>query len=103
MKKSILTATLVMSLTGCYAGVASPVPGFLFAKVKAAQTGSASTGATKSGKATCESILGLIATGDCSIEAAKANGGLTTVQYSDVEVKNILGVYAEYTTHVRGQ
>lgn len=103
MKKSILSAILALTLSGCYAGVASPVPGFLFAKVKAAQTGSASTGASKMGKATCESILGLIATGDCSIEAAKANGGLSTVQYSDVEVKNILGVYAEYTTVVRGQ
>ncbi len=102
MKKSVLSAIVALSLSGCYAGVGSPVPGFLYAKVKAAQTGSANTGATKTGKAECESILGLIAVGDCSIEAAKAAGGISTVQFTDVEVKNILGVYATYTTVVRG-
>ena len=93
----------MLSLTGSYAGLGSPIPGFLYSRVKTAQEGTAATGANKTGRATCESILGLIALGDCSIEAAKANGGLTTVQYSDIQVHNILGIYATYTTVVRGQ
>ena len=106
MKKSARTAILGLALgvflSGC-AGTGSPVPGALYAKVKAPQTGEATTGSSKMGKATCESVLGLFAWGDCSIEMAKQNGGLSTVQYSDIEVKNTLGIYATYTTIVRGQ
>jgi hypothetical protein len=46
--------------------------------------------------------LGLVATGDCSIQAAKEAGGVREVQNVDVKVKNILGVYAQYTTKVSG-
>jgi len=56
----------------------------------------------KVGTATATSILGLIATGDASIEAATRNGGITKVKYVDYSVKNILGLFGEYTTTVYG-
>jgi hypothetical protein len=42
------------------------------------------------------------AEGDASIEAAKKNGGITTVSSVDTKVKSILGIYTTYTTTVRG-
>jgi hypothetical protein len=55
----------------------------------------------KTGKACLTSIIG-IATGDASIEAAKKAGGITNVATINYEVKNILGVYGEYCTVVKG-
>ena len=103
MRAKIVSAMgIALTFTAC-AGAASPVPGALWANVKGPHTGTAATGASKMGKATCESVLGIIAWGDCSIETAKAHGGMTTVQYADVEVHNMLGIYSEYVTIVHGQ
>lgn len=48
------------------------------------------------------SILSLVATGDASIETAKAKGGIRSVTSVDIEVENILGVVGQYCTVVRG-
>ena len=100
--RGLLTGVLGLAITGC-AGMAVPIPGGLYAKVQTPQTGISDAADLKTGTAECESILGWIAVGDCSIEAAKKNGGITKVQYSDMHSKNILGVYATYTTVVKGQ
>jgi len=58
---------------------------------------------TKTGEAQCISVMGLVAVGDCSIETAKKNGGITKVNHVDWNVKNILGVYGSYTVIVSGE
>jgi len=60
-------------------------------------------GATKVGTAKCISILGLIATGDCSIEAAGKSAGITKVNHVDWQAHNILGIYGEYQVKVFGK
>ena len=57
---------------------------------------------TKVGTAMAQSILGLIATGDASIQAAANAGGIKKVKYVEYSVKNILGIIGEYTTTVYG-
>ncbi len=58
---------------------------------------------TKSGEATSKTILGLVATGDCSIQAAAKNGGLTRIDHVDYRYKNILGIVQETTVIVYGE
>ncbi len=58
---------------------------------------------TKTGEAQCISVLGLVAVGDCSIETAKKNGGITKVNTVDWDTKNILGIYGTYTVIVSGE
>lgn len=58
---------------------------------------------TKTGEAKCVSVMGLVAVGDCSIETAKKNGGITKVNHVDWNVNNILGVYGSYTVIVSGE
>lgn len=58
--------------------------------------------ASKVGTATSTTYLALYATGDASIEAAKRNGGITTVSSVDEKVHSILGLITTYTTTVRG-
>jgi hypothetical protein len=57
---------------------------------------------TKKGTAQAVSIFSLVAVGDASIDAAKANGGLKNIKYVDWKADNILGIYGTYTTIVYG-
>jgi hypothetical protein len=59
--------------------------------------------ASKTGKACMKSILGLAASGDASLAAAKAAGNISKVSTVDYEVENILGIYGTYCTVVKGE
>ncbi len=86
------------------AGCATPYPtGFLFTEVKLPAIATANKGGDKVGVSECTSILGLIATGDASIEAAAKSAGITKIHSVDWEAKNILGIYGVYKTVVRGE
>jgi hypothetical protein len=68
-----------------------------------AATSNTASSKQKVGVSMCTSILGLVATGDASIEAAMKNGGITKIQHVDWNAKNILGLYGEYKTTVYGE
>jgi len=106
MKKIGLVLSAAVSLallSGCAGTGNTPVYGFLYTDAKGPLLVTNSTASSKVGEATCTSILGLIGTGDCSIEAAAKAGGITEVSTIDTKVNNILGVYATSTTIVRGR
>jgi len=87
------------------AGCATPVPwGQIYTEVKfpVAATNSG-VKSTKVGVAKSQSILGLVALGDASIETAARNGGISRISHVDYEARNILGVIGEYTTTVYGE
>lgn len=56
---------------------------------------------TKEGRACGKNILGIIATGDVSVEAAKSNGKISNVTAVTTEVKNMI-VMSDVCTIVRG-
>lgn len=86
-------------------GCATSYPmGSLYTELKLPVTATDNAGrATKIGTATCTSILGLVAIGDASIEAAKKQAGITKVHHVDWDARNILGVYGEYKVTVYGE
>ncbi|WP_372966379.1 TRL-like family protein [Marinobacter sp.] len=101
MKKIVSTAVLAASLT--LTGCATSVPvGGLFTDVQLPVGATANAKGTKVGTAKCQSILSLIAQGDCSIEAAKADGGITSVTHMDWKANNILGIIGNYELTVHG-
>ena len=100
-----VVALFALSLVaGCGAYSASPVTGFLFTDVQAPAgiTDNASR-SPKVGTSYCTSILGLIGTGDASIKAAMADGGITKIHYVDYHSVNYLGIYAKFTVTVYGE
>jgi len=104
MKKALIIASLgfcMLNLTGCM-GVASPVVGWVYTDAKFGDEAENGAAATKTGKACATSILAMVATGDASLEAAKANGGITQVAVVDHSAKNILGIWGEFCTIVHG-
>ena len=98
----IVIAISIFGLSGCMT-VASPVIGLIYTEAKYGDTATSSTAATKEGKACATSILGWVATGDASVVAAKANGGITEVSAVDHTAKNILGIIGEWCTVVKGK
>ena len=93
---------LVVSLTGC--ATSFPI-GILYRELKLPVTATSNTAPAKMkvGVATCQSVLGLVATGDASVDAAMKNGGITKIHHIDWDVKNILGIIGEYKTTVYGE
>jgi len=91
----------VLFLSGCQP-VAAPVLGVLMLDTQYGDSATSNPAPTKEGKACANSYLGLVGTGDASIQAAKANGGITTVSHVDHTAKSTLGIVAEWCTIVRG-
>jgi len=106
MKKTVLALCAAVSLallSGCAMTGSAPVNGFVFGNVKGPLLATTNTASSKVGEATCTSILGAFALGDCSIEAASKAGGITEVSTVDTKSINVLGIYASHTTVVRGR
>ncbi|MGB9741741.1 MAG: TRL-like family protein [candidate division WOR-3 bacterium] len=110
MRKALLLGTITIvcltMLVGC-------VPGFytvgtLYTSVRTPAAAVAYYGPTanqsaKVSKVTATNILGIIATGDASLEAAMKQGGITKVHHVDQEVTSILGLWSTYTIIVYGE
>lgn len=58
---------------------------------------------TKVGQASATSILGIVGTGDASIQAAAKKAGITKISHVDESATSVLGIYAKYTTTVYGE
>lgn len=102
MKKILSTSAVIVAGSLLLAGCATPLPtGAFYTDTKTGVYESSPAG-TKTGKACNTSILGLVATGDASIDAAKKAGGITRVTSVNYEVNNVLGFYGQYCTVVKG-
>lgn len=91
---------VALGLSGCLA-VKTPAMGVLFTDVTWDGMAKGALG-NKEGKACAQAILGLVSTGDASVKAAAAAGGITNVMSVDHYTKSILGILGEYCTIVRG-
>lgn len=105
MKKvffSALCGVCALMMSSC-AMTSSPVTGFLYQSTKGPVTATSNNLGTKVGTSEATSILGWIATGDASIQAAAKSAGIKKISHVDYEGSNILGIYAKHTTIVYGE
>jgi len=100
--RGIASAVVACGLLSACAMAMSPVMGSLYTDVKGPLSATSSQANTKEGKSCANGILGAIATGDASIEAARAAGGITQISSVSYHTTNILGLYATFCTIVRG-
>ena len=102
MKRALVVLTFSFFLAGCAATV-SPVTGFWYTNVDGPITAtSAPEEASRVGRASATSVLGIIATGDASIQQAARNGGISEIHHVDFEARSYIGVLAEFTVVVYG-
>lgn len=104
MKKTVGLLAAVIAAGVFLSGCATPFPhGVIYTEVKSpVAVGDGNGSYSKVGVAKATSIIGMVATGDASIKAAMANGGISKIKFVDYDSKNILGLYGEYTTTVYG-
>lgn len=103
--KKLVTIAAVLAV-GMLAGCATPYPqGILYTELKLPVdvTGNAAGRGSKVGTAECMSILGLVATGDCSVETAMKQGGISKIHHVDWDGRNILGIVGNYKVVVHGE
>ena len=101
MKKAVVSAALALSaivISSCGA----PVIGAAYTDITVPVMATTASG-SKVGTSTSTTYLALWAEGDASINAAKKNGGITTVSSVDTKIHSILGLITTYTTTVRGE
>ena len=87
-------------LTGCATGL-SPVSTGLVTDVKGPIMATELDG-SKSGQACAKTILGLVNSGDASIQTAKANGGISKVATADYHTKGFYPFFGETCVIVTG-
>ena len=107
MKKLIVCSSAV-ALLGMLTGCVSPMDGItgirggIYTDVTGALLATSNSGSSKKGEASSEGII-CVSTGDSSIQAAAAAGGITKISHVDYHVMSVLGVYAKTTTIVYGE
>ncbi|EKB6187585.1 TRL-like family protein [Salmonella enterica] len=101
-KKHIFSIIFIGSLlTGCATGP-SPTGIGLYTDVKGPITAT-SLPATKTGKACAQTVLGIVNTGDASIDSAKKAGDISLVSSVDYETTGSYPLYGKTCVVVRGQ
>lgn len=105
MKRTITVLAAAVGLTMLSGCAAFAGPGAVTGSVYSGYTLGSSAGpgsGSKTGEACAISILGVVALGDGSIEAAKSNGGVGQVGAVNHKVFSVLGIYASVCTVVHG-
>jgi hypothetical protein len=93
---------LLLSTVSCATVVGGTPLGIVYTSVKGPVAVTSYEDNTKKGRSCATSILGVVATGDAGIEAAKNNGGIKKVASVSRDITSILGIFAEVCTVVAG-
>lgn len=100
MKKTLMIAAISLTVVGC---AYAPVNGAITVAKWDGAVSNPEVKAVNKGESCAQSILGIAAFGDASIETAKKNGNITKVASIDHETTNILYFYGQYCTIVTGE
>lgn len=98
---SVLLLTASLFLTSCAS--VGPQGGLVYHDLKYGVDVTNSSDAPKSGEACVNSVLGLVASGDASIEQAKKNGDIKEVSTVNAHSFSVLWFYNKYCTIVTGK
>lgn len=100
----VAMAAGLVALTGCVVPMApvGGVAGIVYTDVSGPLAATGNVGSSKMGQASSKAII-CVATGDSSIKAAAANGGITKISHVDYHTTAFLGIYAKTTVTVYGE
>ena len=100
----LVLAVAISAFSAC-AIVTSPVGGSIYLDVHAPHSATAAdaAGDLKVGEGIATSILGIVGTGDASVNTAMNAGGIQKIHFVDYHSWQILGLYGVYTVKVYGE
>ena len=102
--KTVIGLSLVVALflSGCAFPVSPVGIGLIYTDVKGPVNATMGTKGSKEGQAESMNVLGIVATGDSSIDAAASSAGITKISHVDFKSWSILGLFSRFTTIVHG-
>lgn len=103
MSAIVLAAFLSFGVAGCLSAPFQPPSGLISVTTAPLSTEGNWDVGSKKGEASSFSVLGLYASGDCSIATAARNGGLTKIGHVDYKYDNVIGIWQKATVIVYGE
>ena len=105
MKKIVpfACACVMAFVSGCIVAPFQPPMGVVSVVKAPLSTEGDFSASPKYGESSSVSILGIAATGDCSIDAAVKSAGLKKINHIDYGYLNIIGVFQKTTVYVYGE
>lgn len=103
MSAVALVAFLSFGIAGCLSAPFQPPNGLVSETMAPLSTEGNWEIGSKKGEASSYSVLGLYASGDCSIATAARNGGLKKIGHVDYKYDNIIGIWQKATVIVYGE
>ncbi|MEG0795308.1 MAG: TRL-like family protein [Odoribacter sp.] len=106
MKRKFLLGGVILAIAALMSSCAvvqSPVGAWAYVNVKGPVAVTSNSGSSKVGTAECQGILGLVATGDASIQTAAKSAGISRIHHVDYESSSILGIIGKYKVVVYGE
>ena len=107
MKKKVILgacALAICAFVSSCASIGSPVgAGFIITDVNSGLSVTSNNVGSKVGTSSATNILGILATGDASINAAANSAGIKKISHVDQHHKSILGLFSTYETIVYGE
>ncbi len=100
MKKLLLIAAIGTFFAGC---AVVPLPGVIYTDADYGLDATANAVGSKVGTGQATAILGIVATGDASINSAARKAGISRISHVDYKVTSIIGVYQTYEIYVYGE
>jgi hypothetical protein len=101
---AVATLMTIAFVSGCYSAPVMPPTGVIYSNIDAPTSlsiGGQDLG-TRRGEASCVSLLGLFAWGDCSAKAAADDGAINELKQLDYNFFNFLFVWQSLTTIAYG-
>ena len=96
-------ALLAFGVAGCLSAPFQPPGGVVSVTTAPLSTEGNWDVGSKRGEASSFSVLGLYASGDCSIATAARNGGLKKIDHVDYEYFNVIGIWQKATVIAYGE
>lgn len=98
-----LGAVAVLVLSSCSAVNTAAGPGLIYTNTIQGKTVTSNSLGNKVGTARSVGILGLVVTGDASIQAAANQAGIKKVSHVDQKSNSVLGLFTKNTIIVYGE
>jgi hypothetical protein len=102
LTRTALIGAAAATMTGCAAYLPPEYSGYLYRDVSMPLSATENPTGEKVGTGTVTNILGLVVTGDASIQAAARAAGITKISSVSYKSTNTLGIVSTYTVYVYG-
>jgi len=100
--KHIALCSVVLLFTACAHTLPASGPGWVFTEATEGVQANNGVEISRRGEACASNILGIVSTGDSTVEKAARNGNITRVATIDRSFFSVLGVYGKACTQVAG-